>query len=189
MPRVDKGKGREVNPAFDLSSFGRPGVDEEIFSPGAKAAQRGLQDLGKGGPLLGSLLGGSGGNDMLGSLLGGMGGRGVGGRNQGGPGLGGLNMGGPGLGGLNMGGSSLGGSGMGGFGMGGPGSDGRFGGGRLGGMGGMGGGMGGLTDSLLSRLGAGTFGPGFSGRSEGNEDMRGNDDTNQDTDSGPRTGT
>jgi hypothetical protein len=57
----------------------------------------GLQDFGKGGLLLGSLLGGSGGNDMLGSPLGGMGGRGVGGRNQGGPGPGGLNMGGPAL--------------------------------------------------------------------------------------------
>ncbi|KAI0257031.1 hypothetical protein BJV78DRAFT_1150055 [Lactifluus subvellereus] len=170
-PRVDKGKGREVRPPPAPSSPGRRQPDEEIFSPGAAAAQRRLAELGRAGPLSGNMLG-AGGSEFLDNLL-----SAVGGRGRGGPGMGG-GMGGRTLGGSDMGGMGpMGGFGMGGFGMNGPGSDGRPGGGRPRGMDGLGGlgDLSGLPSGLLSSLaslgqnragavtGAEMFGPGFFG--------------------------
>ncbi|KAH9964230.1 hypothetical protein BC827DRAFT_59967 [Russula dissimulans] len=167
--RVDKGKAKEVDPLIDPTPLGRRVADEEIFSPGAAAAQRRLSGLGNAGPPLGNMFGGGpGGNDILTSLLGmgpGMGGRMPGGgtgrpigsvgSSPGSPNMGANPFGGLGIPGLGMGGGS--------GGMGVPG--GRMGGtsglsGGLGDMDGLMGGFNGLTESLfgnLSRLGPGHF--------------------------------
>ena len=138
-PQIDKGKGREVNPPFGPSSLGRRQADEEIFSPGAAAAQRRFAGRGNAfaGPLSDNMFG-PGGDELFGSLLGGFGGRGMGGMGMGmGPGMGGHTMGSLGPGGPRMGGRTLGGSDMG---TDSPEMNGRFaGGGRFGSMGGMGG--------------------------------------------------
>jgi len=91
-PRVDKGKAKEVYPPFDTgsSTLGHRTADEEIFSPGVKAAaaaERRLSGLGNTIPLQSS---------MFGSGPGGLGGPSMGlggGRTLGGSGIPGLGMG------------------------------------------------------------------------------------------------
>ena len=192
--RVDKGRAKEVNPLIEPTTLGRRSVDEEIFSPGAAAAQSRLAGLGNAGSLQGDIFGGGGlrGNDPLNSLLGmggslGMGGPGMGsgmgrsigsmGSSPGSPNLGGHPLGALGIPGLGMGGGS--------GGMGGPG-------GRLGGMGGLGGGLGDmgsfnrLAESLsgnLSQLRPSHFKEG-GGQGAGNDTNNTNnktDDVNGDT--------
>jgi len=92
-PRVDKGKAKEVYPSFDAgsSTLGHRTADEEIFSPGVKAAaaaERRLTGRGNTIPLQGSMFGCGG--------LGGLGGPSMGlggGRTLGGSGIPGLGMG------------------------------------------------------------------------------------------------
>ena len=91
-PRVDKGKAKEVHPPFDAgsSTLGHRTADEEIFSPGVKAAAAAeRRQAGRGNtiPLQGSMFGcGPGG---LGGPSMGLGG----GRTLGGSGIPGLSMG------------------------------------------------------------------------------------------------
>jgi hypothetical protein len=91
-PRVDKGKAKEVYPPLHTgsSTLGHRTADEEIFSPGvraAAAAERRLSGFGNTIPLQGS---------MFGSGPGGLGGPSMGfggGRTLGGSGISGLGMG------------------------------------------------------------------------------------------------
>jgi len=170
--QVDKGKAKEVNPLIDPTPLGRRVADEEIFSPGAAAAQRRLSGLGNAGSPLGNMFGGGpGSNDLLTSLLGmgpGMGGRMPGGGtgrpigsvgsspgspNMGANPFGGLgrtlgSMGGGSPGSPNMGANPLGGLGIPGLGMGGGSGGMGVPGGRMGGMSSLGGGLGDM-DGLM----------------------------------------